>query len=82
MAEEAKLSSKNQIVIPKELRTYAHLKEGDKLLIDGQGGRLVLVKAPQDYSKYMEGLHQEVWKNTNIDSYIKNERKSWPKRKK
>lgn len=82
MAQEAKLSSKNQIVIPKELRTYAHLKEGDKLLIDGQGGRLVLVKAPQEYTRHMEGLHQEVWKNVSIDNYIKSERKTWPKRNK
>lgn len=76
--KEVKLSSKNQIVIPKEARDYVHLKPGDKLLLTvSASGHLLLWKRPRDYAAHMEGLGQELWKDVDIAQYIKKMRKEW-----
>jgi AbrB family looped-hinge helix DNA binding protein len=81
MAEKVKLSSKYQIVIPKEARKYAGLKTGDKLMVEGTGGKIILWKAPADYTEYMAGLHKEIWKKVDVEKYISALRKDWVKRK-
>jgi AbrB family looped-hinge helix DNA binding protein len=42
----ARLSSKGQLVIPRELRQALHLKPGDRLRLSLQDGRLVLEPEP------------------------------------
>lgn len=37
-----RVSSKGQVVIPRELREEAKLNEGDKLIVYGNGGTIVL----------------------------------------
>jgi AbrB family looped-hinge helix DNA binding protein len=82
VAEKVKISSKYQIVIPKEVREDLHLKAGDKLMVETiEGNRLILWKPPKDYAEYMAGLHKEIWKGINIDEYIKNLRRGWSKRR-
>lgn len=81
MAEKVKVSSKYQIVIPKEAREYANLKAGDKLVVEGIHGKLILWKVPKDYTEYMAGLHKEIWKEVDIDKYIGELRKGWGKRR-
>lgn len=82
MNEKVKISSKYQIVIPKEARDCMQLKAGDKLIVEGLGDKLILWKPPKDYTEYMAGLHKEIWKDMDIDKYIKNLRKEWKKRHK
>lgn len=41
---EAKLSSKNQIVIPREAREALKLKPGDKLLVLVRGGNVLVLQ--------------------------------------
>jgi len=45
---EAKLSSKNQIVIPLEARKALGLKSGDKLLIVPRGETLIVMRKPKN----------------------------------
>lgn len=60
MAEQVKISSKYQIVIPKEAREYAGIKAGDELLIEGIDGKLVILKRPKDYTEYTAALRKEI----------------------
>lgn len=77
-----KLSSKNQVVIPKEVRKKLGLKAGATIAIypiDEQ--RAVLVKRPKSYADALEGLGKEVWDALGgADKYIKEERASWEKK--
>jgi AbrB family looped-hinge helix DNA binding protein len=47
---EATLSSKNQIVIPREAREALDLKPGDKLLINAVGRKIIVMEKPKSYS--------------------------------
>ena len=76
--KEVTLSSKNQIVIPKEAREYIHLKAGDRLVITvSAGGHLLLWKRPQNYTKHMKGLGNTLWKGISADKYVEKIRKEW-----
>lgn len=76
--KEVTLSSKNQIVIPKEARESINLKPGDRLLFTvSTAGHLMLWKRPKNYTEHMSGLGKEFWGKVNIDKYIKKMRKEW-----
>ncbi|PIS31696.1 hypothetical protein COT42_00280 [Candidatus Saganbacteria bacterium CG08_land_8_20_14_0_20_45_16] len=76
--KEVKLSSKNQIVIPKEARDYVHLKPGDRLLLTiSATGHLLLWKRPKNYTAHMKGLGAQTWSNMDIGAYIRKIRKEW-----
>ena len=67
-----KLSSKNQIVIPKEARQAMGVKGGDELLVMKDDLTLVMPK-PKRYAKALQGLA----KGTYPADYLKRERRSW-----
>ena len=68
-----KLSSKNQIVIPKEARKAMHVKSGDELLVVVKGDVTVVMPEPKTYSGTLRGLV----KGKYPAGYLKRERKSW-----
>lgn len=72
-----KLSSKCQVVIPKQVREALEIGPGDELLMQVKGGSLIICPKPKNYTNYMMGLHKEVWKDVDTDSYLNEERKSW-----
>jgi AbrB family looped-hinge helix DNA binding protein len=47
---EAKLSSKNQIVIPREIRNILRVKTGDRLLMVARGDTVILLGRPKSPS--------------------------------
>jgi AbrB family looped-hinge helix DNA binding protein len=54
---EATLSTKNQIVIPREARAALRVKPGDKILVVVRGRRvLLLLKKPKSYQAAIRGL--------------------------
>ena len=71
------LSSKNQVVIPKEARDALHLAPGKRLLVKVEGDMIVMVAEPEDYVKTLRGLHKEVWQGIDSDEYLRRERDSW-----
>ncbi|MCI0615792.1 AbrB/MazE/SpoVT family DNA-binding domain-containing protein [bacterium] len=73
------MSSKHQIVIPKEVRQALKLQPGDHLLCRIEGDEILLRPKPKSYTKYLRGLHKNVWKDVDTAEYIKQERKSWDK---
>jgi AbrB family looped-hinge helix DNA binding protein len=67
------LSSKNQIVVPREARKALGLKPGDKLLVVVHAGRLLILQKPKSYAKALQGIG----KGWYSDDYLKKERDSW-----
>ena len=57
MAVSVKMSSKNQIVVPKEAREALGLRPGDRLLVSVRGdGVLEMEREPRDLSAELEGI--------------------------
>jgi AbrB family looped-hinge helix DNA binding protein len=77
MIKTTKVSKKSQIVIPKEVRETAGISEGDELIIDVEGDKVILRVKPKSYTKRLRGLHKHVWKNIDPKRYVKGERESW-----
>lgn len=70
---EATLSSKNQIVIPREAREALDLKPGDKLLVIVRGGDVLVLQKPKSYHKAIRGLGRGLYPK----DYLRKERESW-----
>jgi len=68
-----KLSSKNQIVIPKEARQAMGIKGGDELLVVVKDNLTLVMPKPKRYAKSLSGLA----KGTYPSGYFKRERRSW-----
>ena len=74
------VSTKYQVVIPKEARKKLGLKPGQKMDVETTNHRIVLTKARDkslwsgDYYKKLGGL----WKSQeDIDQYLEEQDKSW-----
>lgn len=70
---EVTISSKNQIVIPREAREALGIKAGAKLQVVVRGDTVILPRKPRSYSKAIRGLA----KGHYPDGYLNKERKSW-----
>ncbi|MGH7206757.1 MAG: AbrB/MazE/SpoVT family DNA-binding domain-containing protein [Nitrospiraceae bacterium] len=68
-----KLSSKNQIVIPKEAREAMKVKGGDELLVVVRRGITLIMPKPKSYAKALRGLAKGLYP----PDYLKRERASW-----
>jgi AbrB family looped-hinge helix DNA binding protein len=68
---EATLSSKNQIVIPREAREALDLKPGDRLIINIHAGKLLILEKPKSYHQAILGIAKYP------KNYLKKERASW-----
>ncbi len=69
----AKLSSKNQIVIPREAREALGVKAGDQLLVVAHGNRLIVIEKPKAHDKAILGMGKGLYP----DGYLDEERNSW-----
>ena len=70
---EATLSSKNQIVIPREAREALGLKAGDKIMIVVRGNTILLLQKPKSFHKALRGLARRKYPS----DYLEKERDSW-----
>jgi len=68
---EATLSSKHQIVIPREAREALQLKPGDKLVVRVHGGTILVMEKPKSYHRAILG------RGAYPKDYLKKERGSW-----
>ncbi|MGB8006359.1 MAG: AbrB/MazE/SpoVT family DNA-binding domain-containing protein [Terriglobales bacterium] len=67
------MSSKNQIVIPREAREALDLKPGDKLVVSTVGGRIIIMERPKSYRAALAGIARGLYPK----EYLKKERNSW-----
>jgi AbrB family looped-hinge helix DNA binding protein len=72
-----RVSKKSQIVIPKKIRDAVGISEGDELIVDVEGDRVILKVKPKSYTKRLRGLHKNVWKGIDPKKYVRGERESW-----
>lgn len=70
---EATLSSKNQIVIPREAREALRVKAGDKLLVVVRGDKVIVLQKPTSPRAAIRGLTR----GTYPAKYLQKERRSW-----
>lgn len=70
---EATLSSKNQIVVPREAREALGVRAGDKLLVVVRGNTVVILPRPRSWSKALRGLAKERYP----EGYLNRERAGW-----
>jgi AbrB family looped-hinge helix DNA binding protein len=78
-AVTVKVSSRNQIALPRTARQRLKIKSGDRLLVDIQDGILILLPEPDDYVTHLAGLHKEIWDGVDTDAYLQSERAAWEK---
>jgi len=74
-----KVSSKHQVVIPKEVRKTLDLHAGSQLVVEVEGEKVVLYPRPKNYTNYMLGLGKKIWQKTDATEYVRKERESWEK---
>jgi AbrB family looped-hinge helix DNA binding protein len=70
---EVKLSTKNQIVIPREIRDALGVKAGDRLLVVPRGDTVILLRKPKKYSEVIAGIGKGLFG----PDYLAEERDSW-----
>jgi AbrB family looped-hinge helix DNA binding protein len=70
---QAKLSSKNQIVIPAEARRALQLRPGDKILVVVRGDRVIVLQKPKSHRNTLRGLGRGLFSKR----YLAKERASW-----
>ena len=70
---EARLSSKNQIVVPKEALDALKAKPGDHLLLVVREETVILLNKPKKYSLAIRGLARKPYPKR----HLKKERDSW-----
>lgn len=70
---EATISTKHQIVIPREARRALGLKAGDKLLVLVHGQKIIVLEKPKSHAAATRGLARGVYSGT----YLQEERKGW-----
>lgn len=68
-----KLSSKNQIVIPKEAREAMGVKGGDELLVVVKDGLTIVMPKPKRYARALRGLAKGLYP----PDHLKRERRAW-----
>ena len=70
---QATLSSKNQIVIPREAREALRVRAGDKLLVVVRGDQVIVLQKPKAHHAAIRGLGAGLYSA----DYLRKERKSW-----
>jgi AbrB family looped-hinge helix DNA binding protein len=70
---EVKLSSKNQIVIARDVREALGVKAGDRLLVVPRGNTVILLRKPKKYSNAIAGIAKDLYGA----AYLAAERESW-----
>ncbi len=78
MVKVVKLSSKGQIVVPREIREKLGIKPGMKLTIRLRGEEICLL-TPEKYSEITRGLLKGTWGKTKeeVEKYLEKERATW-----
>jgi len=69
----ATLSSKNQIVIPREAREKLGLKAGDQVEVVVKGRTMIVFPKPKSYAAALRGIARGLYP----EGYLDKERDSW-----
>ena len=70
---EATLSTKNQIVIPREAREALGVKPGDRILVVVRGERVIVLQKPRLHHVAIRGLARGLYPR----GHLQKERQNW-----
>jgi len=70
---EATISTKNQIVIPREAREALGVKPGDRILVVVRGDRVIVLQKPNSHHAAIRGLARGLYSR----GHLQKERQSW-----
>jgi AbrB family looped-hinge helix DNA binding protein len=70
---QATISSKNQIVIPREAREALGLKAGDQVVVVVRGKRVLMLQKPSSHRAAIRGLARKSFPA----GHLQKERRSW-----
>ena len=75
----SKLNEDLSVKIPEHILKKAGLKPGSEIiwLYDDETCQILLMEKPDSFAKAMKGLGKKVWKDIDVNAYIKEERESW-----
>lgn len=77
MATCVKVSSRNQIAVPAEVRKELGIKPGDRLLVTVRDGQIIMTREPDDWIEHTRGLGHEIWDDVDPVEYVHSEREAW-----
>jgi AbrB family looped-hinge helix DNA binding protein len=76
--EEAKITSKGQITIPKAVRNALGLKAGEKVVFIPEHGEAVMLPKTKDPLKRLLELREEIrFSQQEIEEMIKESKREW-----
>ena len=75
IAVSAQISTKYQVVLPKEVREALALQPHSTLLFLIDGDTVILTPRPASFTKKLRGLHRDVWPEP--DEWLEKERATW-----
>lgn len=73
MQTTVRLSSKNQIVLPREAREAMHLKGRDELIVVVKNDVTIIMPKPESYRAALSGVGKGIYPK----NHLKKERGSW-----
>jgi AbrB family looped-hinge helix DNA binding protein len=73
MQTTVRLSSKNQIVLPREAREAMHLKGRDELLVVVKDDVTIIMPKPESYRAALSGMGKGIYPK----AHLRKERRSW-----
>ncbi len=73
------ISSKRQITIPAEVFRLLGLKEGQKLMVEVEGDRIILTARPLSLTKALGGVTKGLYGSSadDVNEYVNKERDTW-----
>jgi len=79
--EEAKITSKGQITIPKNIRNILGLKAGGRIVFIPEGREVVMIPKSKEPLKELERIRKEVplFTEEEIEKMMKESKKGWSK---
>ncbi|MFB6182395.1 MAG: AbrB/MazE/SpoVT family DNA-binding domain-containing protein [Candidatus Magasanikbacteria bacterium] len=75
--EQVKISSKYQMVIPKQIREKLNIEKGDTVLVKKMDDGVYITNQPNSWSEYGKGLGKQVWEDVDPINYVREQRESW-----
>ena len=74
-----KVSSKNQVTLPKEICRQLNVKKGSRLFIEIKDSKIMITPEPDNYVEHYYSMAKGTYGQTveEIDRYVQEERGTW-----
>ena len=75
-----KVSKRNQIAVPSEVRRALNIKPGDRLDVEIQKGNILLKPDGKSWVERLASIAPEIWQGIDAQEYINELRDEWSHR--